>query len=74
MPYAIVKKNGYSDNRIWKRKEDAKRHIRAIIRNNSLKQRQMTGFVGMKLKKIKTKNLYNQEKERLKGADKFIFQ
>jgi hypothetical protein len=72
MAYRIINRQGRCvDGRTWKRKEDVKRHIKAILRNNSLKQRQTTGYIGLKLRKVK--GLYDREKKELKGADKFIW-
>ena len=47
--YVIIFKNGRKDTRIYKSKAKAETHIRNLVKNNSLKQRQMTGYVGMRV-------------------------
>lgn len=70
MAYIIKMKNGRTDGRIWKNKSLATQHIKAVIKNNNLKQRQQTGFIGLKVKKIRPNQ---REKQELKKADKFIW-
>jgi len=71
MAYLLIKNDGYTDGRIWKTKAKVRRHISAVIRNNSLEQRQMTGFVNMKIKKVKA--LYPKQQEELKHVKDFIW-
>ena len=71
MAYLIKTRSGRTDGRIWKTKRGAEQHIRAVIKNNPLKQRRMTGFIGMRT--IKVKRLYPRHKIELKKAKKFIF-
>lgn len=68
--YDIVFRSGRPGTRIWKTKAKAIAHIRRIIKNNSLKQRKMTGLVGMHVRKHK---LYSREVQEMKRAKDFIY-
>lgn len=69
MAYIIRKRSGGTDGRIWKRKRDAVRHVKLIIKRNPLKQRKMGGFIGMKVIKAKTNE---RERKELKNVKQFI--
>lgn len=69
MAYLIKKKSGRTDGRIWKTKEAATSQVKGIIKNNTLKQRQQTGFVGLKVVKAK---INDRERKELKRAKEFI--
>ena len=68
----IVNRNGRCvDNRLWKSPTKAKAHIKAIIKNNSIKQRKMVGYIGLKIKEAR--HLYPREVDELKKAKNFIW-
>ena len=70
MAYQIVNKNNRRvDGRIWKTKPKALSHVRGVVKNNSLKQRRMTGFVGLSVKKARVNE---RERMELKRAKNFI--
>lgn len=68
--YVIRFKNGRYGQRIWKTKAKALSHVRGIIKNNSLKQRQMVGAIGMKVLKHR---LNAREVQEMKRAKDFIY-
>ena len=69
--YIIVFYDGRYDNRVWKSREKLKKHIQAIIKNNSLEQRKMTGYIGLRIKKV---NLYPRQRIELSNTkEDYIF-
>ena len=71
MSYIIVNNKGRNiNNKLYKNKNIAQKAKEKLIKNNSLEQRKMVGFVGLKIKKVKP---FKQEEERLKEVKEFIF-
>lgn len=70
-PCIIVNKEGrHIDNRVWKTCSKAKKHIKALLRNNSASTRRQVGYVGLRIKSHKP---YEREINELKKAKDFIW-
>jgi len=69
--YVILNKsNRVIDNRKYKTRTKAMQSIKNIIRNNSLKKRQMVGYIGLRIKEV---GLYEREIKPMKAAKDFIW-
>jgi hypothetical protein len=71
MAYIIMNNKGRNiGNRLYKTLAKAESAKKGLVKNNSLEQRRQTGYIGLRVKRVKP---YKQEVERLKIAKDFIF-
>jgi len=65
--YVVRLKSGITDGRIYKTEGKAVMKIAGVIKNNSLSQRVQTGFIGMKVKKIRLNEREIMEMRKVKN-------